>query len=76
MPLDVQEAVLLEDLLFVFMGYEGQYIRFVHSYDPTVEKDRLAGPSFQILPGLDPSLRDLTTTMLKMATHYCASTLR
>jgi gamma-tubulin complex component 2 len=70
---DVQEAVVLEDLLFVFMGYEGQYIRFVDSYDPSNEKDRLAGPSFRILKGLDPSLRDLTTTMLQMAKHYGAA---
>lgn len=54
------------------MGYEGQYIRFASSYNPLSEKERLAGPAFQILPGLDPSLRDLTTTMLKMATHYGA----
>jgi gamma-tubulin complex component 2 len=56
----------------VFMGYEGQYVRFVRTYDPSVEKDRLAGPSFKILPGLDPSLQDLTTVMLKMASHYGA----
>ena len=56
----------------VFMGYEGQYVRFVRTYDPSVEKDRLAGPSFKILLGLDPSLQDLTTAMLKMASHYGA----
>jgi len=72
LSLEVQEAAILDDLLMVFMGYEGQYIRFSSSYDPTAEKDRLAGPSFKILPGLDPSLRDLTQTMLKMATHYGA----
>lgn len=72
LSLEVQEAAILEDLLFVFMGYEGQYIRFAAGYNPSVEKDRLGGPSFKLLPGLDPSLRDLTTTMLKMATHYGA----
>ncbi|OWP03471.1 hypothetical protein B2J93_7489 [Marssonina coronariae] len=72
LSLEVQEAAILEDLLFVFMGYEGQYIRFSKVYSPSVEKDRLAGPGFKILPGLDPSLQDLTTTMLKMATHYGA----
>ena len=72
LSLEVQEAAILEDLLLVFMGYEGQYIRFGKAYDPSVEKDRLAGPSFKILPGLDPSLQDLATTMLKMATHYGA----
>jgi gamma-tubulin complex component 2 len=72
LSLEVQEAAILEDLLFVFMGYEGQYIRFAKTYNPTEEKDRLAGPIFKLLPGLDPSLHDLTTTMLKMATHYGA----
>ena len=70
--MEVQEAAILEDLLLVFMGYEGQYIRFGKFYNPSIEKERLAGPSFRILPGLDPSLQDLTTTMLKMATHYMA----
>ncbi|KAF2419875.1 spindle pole body component 97 [Tothia fuscella] len=65
-----QEKAVIEDLLFVFMGFEGQYIRYGEAYDPLDEKDRLLGPAFRILPGLDPSLRDLTMSMLKMATHY------
>ncbi|KAJ5923991.1 hypothetical protein N7466_008178 [Penicillium verhagenii] len=69
---DAQETAVLEDLLFVFMGFEGQYIHYHSSYDPTVEKDRLTGPGFQLAPGLDPTLRDLTQSMLKMATHYSA----
>lgn len=73
MMLDSQEAAIIEDLLLVFMGYEGQYIQFAKCYNPSVEKDRLAGPTFKILPGLDPSLHDLTSTMLRMATNYCAS---
>ncbi|KAL8829208.1 MAG: hypothetical protein Q9170_006277, partial [Blastenia crenularia] len=67
---NAQEAAILDDLLFVLMGFEGQYIRYADSYDPSVEKDRLAGPTFRILPGLDPSLRDLTISILKMATYY------
>lgn len=72
LSLEAQEAAIIEDLLFVFMGYEGQYIRYAYSYDPNEERDRLAGPEFKILPGLDPSLQDLTVSMLKMATHYSA----
>jgi gamma-tubulin complex component 2 len=67
-----QEKAIVEDLLFVFLGFEGQYIRYVDTYDPLEEKDRLIGPTFRTLPGLDPSLRDLTSLMLKMATHYVA----
>lgn len=69
---DQQEAAILEDLLFLFMGYEGQYIRFVDKYDQSDEKQRLLGPQFKISPGLDPSLRDLTSSVLKMATWYSA----
>jgi gamma-tubulin complex component 2 len=72
LSLDDQESAIIEDLLFVFMGFEGQYIRFSDSYDPHDEKERLTGPQFRILPGLDPSLRDLTMSMLKMATYYIA----
>lgn len=56
--------------MYVLMGFEGQYVRYTDSYDPSVEKDRLDGPGFRILPGLDPSLRDLTNSVLKMATYY------
>ena len=54
------------------MGYEGQYIRYSHAYNPQDEKSRLAGPAYKILLGLDPSLRDLTESVLKMATYYNA----
>ena len=70
MSIDKQETAILDDLLFVFMGAEGQYIRYTGKYDPSVEKERLAGPKFKISPGLDPSLRDLANSVLKMATHY------
>ncbi|KAL8803692.1 MAG: hypothetical protein Q9182_003024 [Xanthomendoza sp. 2 TL-2023] len=67
-----QELSLLDDLLYVLMGFEGQYIQYNESYNPSVEQERLAGPSFRILPGLDPSLGDLTNSVLKMATYYTA----
>lgn len=67
-----QEEALLDDLLFVFMGFEGQYLSFVDGYDPAEEKDRLIGPSYRISPGLDPSLKDLIESMLLMASHYSA----
>ncbi|KAF1814428.1 hypothetical protein P152DRAFT_271249 [Eremomyces bilateralis CBS 781.70] len=72
LSLEAQERAILDDLLFVFMGFEGQYIQYAESYNPLEEKDRLTGPLFRILPGLDPSLRDLTLSMLKIATHYIA----
>lgn len=67
-----QEYAILEDILYVFMGFEGQYIRFHDGYNPLEEKERLAGPDFRITTGLDPSLRDLAYTMLKIAKYYIA----
>lgn len=72
MTMEEQERAIIDDLLYVFMGFEGQYIQFHESYNPAEEKERLNGPSFHPLPGLDPSLRDLTNSMLSMATHHCA----
>ncbi|PQE20135.1 spindle pole body component alp4 protein [Rutstroemia sp. NJR-2017a BBW] len=65
-----QEALILEDLIFVLMGYEGQYLQYAKSYDPSCERDRLAGPEFTIPLGLDPALRGLVVEILRMATHY------
>ena len=72
LSLDAQEKAVIEDLLYVFMGFEGQYIRFNEAYNPHEEKDRLLGPQFRLLSGLDPSLKDLTKAMLRTATHYIA----
>ncbi|PYH45121.1 gamma-tubulin-complex subunit SPC97 [Aspergillus saccharolyticus JOP 1030-1] len=67
-----QEKSILEDLLFTFMGFEGQYIHYHSSYDPSMEKDRLTGPVFQLPAGLDPALKDLTLSTLKLSKHYSA----
>jgi gamma-tubulin complex component 2 len=63
-----EEASLLDNLLYVFMGYEGQYTRFAEAYSPVEEKIRLVGSEFRISLGL----QDLMTSILKMAAHYCA----
>ncbi|PYI08209.1 hypothetical protein BO78DRAFT_365192 [Aspergillus sclerotiicarbonarius CBS 121057] len=72
LSVDAQEKAILEDLLYVFMGFEGQYIHYRASYDPSAEKDRLTGPAFQLPTGIDPTLKDLTQSTLKIATHYSA----
>ncbi|KXJ92291.1 spindle pole body component alp4 [Microdochium bolleyi] len=71
LSLEEQEAAIIDDILFVFMGYEGQYIRY-SAYKPEEERDRLTGPDFHVTSGLDPSLLDLIQPMLKMASHYSA----
>jgi len=72
MTLEEQEIAVIEDMLYVLMGLEGQYIRYAESYKATEEKSRLVGPQFKLVSGLDPSLKDLVAAMLKTATYYVA----
>ncbi|KAI6797015.1 hypothetical protein KC361_g4123 [Hortaea werneckii] len=70
--LEEQERAVIEDLLFVLMGFEGQYITYASTYNPLDEKSRLTGQAFKVASGLDPSLRDLASGMLRTATQYSA----
>lgn len=72
MSVQEQEIAVIEDILYVLMGLEGQYIQFADETRHNEEQSRLAGPKFKILPGLDPSLRDLVNSILKMSTHFSA----
>lgn len=72
MTLYEQESTLFQDLLFVLLGFEGQYVTFVDGYDPAEEKDRLVGPRWKVSHGLDLSLKNLVQSMLTMASHYIA----
>ena len=72
LPLPEQERIIIDDLLFALMGFEGQYTQFASGYNPLEEKSRLTGPQFVLAPGLDPSLGDLAAFILHTATHYGA----
>ncbi|CAE6340575.1 unnamed protein product [Rhizoctonia solani] len=61
--LEVQEAIILEDLLSVLLGIDGIYIVRAGPEEPA---------QFTVDSGLDPALRDLVGRMLPLATHYCA----
>lgn len=70
-PLEVQEAMILEDLLFVLMGIEGTHITYHEDYSPE-DDDALQGVRFAASNRLDPSLRDLVERVLPLATYYTA----
>lgn len=69
---DIQEALILEDLLFVLLGIEGQYITYSSTYDPEDIAQRLRGARFSIDSALDAPLRDLVDRVLPLATDYTA----
>ncbi|KAI0746314.1 Spc98 family-domain-containing protein [Daedaleopsis nitida] len=70
-PVEIQEALVLEDLLFVLMGIEGNHITYHPDYSPD-DDDPLNGVRFVVSPSLDPSLRDLVERILPLATYYTA----
>ncbi|KIK68968.1 hypothetical protein GYMLUDRAFT_153001 [Collybiopsis luxurians FD-317 M1] len=70
-PIDIQEAIILEDLLYVLMGIEGDYIRFHTDYSQE-EDDPIQGVRFMVEPSLDSSLRDLVERILPLGTYYTA----
>lgn len=66
----MQEAFIIEDLLYVLMGCEGAYIRFSDTYDPSIQFDTLKGPDFRINKTLTPSLKDITKSIIATASHH------
>lgn len=72
-PVEIQEALILEDLLFVLMGIEGTHITYHPDHSPE-DDDPLQGVRFVVSPSLDPSLRDLVERILPLATYYTAIT--
>lgn len=71
--LDIQEALILEDLLFVLMGIEGTHIVFHPDYS-IEDDDPIRGIKFAISSALDPSLSDLVERVLPLATYYTGIT--
>ncbi|WVQ80641.1 hypothetical protein IAT38_002746 [Cryptococcus sp. DSM 104549] len=71
-PLEVQEAWICEDLLFVLQGVEGTLIRYDAAYDPLDEEQRVKGAKWRVDPSLDPSLLSLVERLLPLASFFTA----
>lgn len=51
-PLDIQEAWICEDLMFLLQGVEGSLIQYADGYDPLDAEQRLKGARWQVDPSL------------------------
>ncbi|OCF40305.1 gamma-tubulin complex component 2 [Kwoniella heveanensis CBS 569] len=71
-PLEVQEAWICEDLLFVLQGVEGTLIRYDEGYDPLDEEQASKGARWKVDPSLDPSLLSLVERLLPLASFFTA----
>lgn len=61
-----QEALVVQDLLYVLIGYEGNYVRYSERYDATRVQDRIRGPDFKTAKHLNVALKTITK---KLATY-------
>lgn len=66
----LQDVVFVEDLLYVLVGIEGNYVQFAPDYKPEDLGHRLNGARFVLDAALDPSLREMVERILPLASYY------
>jgi len=66
----LQDVLLVEDLLYVLIGIEGNYVQFAPDYRPDDLGHRLNGARYVIDAALHPSLRELVERILPLASYY------
>ncbi|KAG0036913.1 hypothetical protein BGZ82_003472 [Podila clonocystis] len=71
MSLKIQENAIIEDILFTMMGIEGEHITIVHALaKPQEQEEEYTHKNFKPDDSLDPSLRDLASRILPLASIY------
>ena len=68
LPVRVQEQVIIQDMLHVLQGLDGQYIK-VETLKDHLDVHRVDLPKYKIDTTLDPSLAELTARLLPLAAH-------
>ncbi|KFH71890.1 hypothetical protein MVEG_02184 [Podila verticillata NRRL 6337] len=71
MNLQMQENAIIEDILFTMMGIEGEYITIVRApARPQDQEEEYTRMNFKPDDSIDPSLRDLASRILPLASIY------
>lgn len=65
-----QEALVVQDLLYVLIGYEGNYVRYSERYDATRVQDRIRGPDFKTAKHLNVALKSITKKLAAYGKWY------
>lgn len=69
--LKVQQGLIIKDLLFSLLGFEGSYIRYSEKYNPNDIEAKIRGPDFKIAKHLDISLKSIAKKLVKYGKFYC-----
>lgn len=65
-----QMGLVVKDLLFVLIGYEGNYIRYSEKYNPNIIEHLVKGPDFKVAKHLDISLKSITKKIVRLGKYY------
>lgn len=72
LSLNAQEAIIIEDLIYVLLGCEGVYIRYNDTYEADIRVDRLRGPQYLTNRSVPLSMRDAIKSVTETARHHLA----
>lgn len=72
--LKVQQGLIIKDLMFTLLGYEGNYIRYSERYNPNNMDQRIRGPDFKTAKHLDISLKSITKKLIDYGKYYLGLT--
>lgn len=67
LPIETQEQLIIDDLLYAFIGIAGTYIRPIISSEA---ENGFAPITFKISDQIDLSLKDIVKDLLPLASHY------
>ncbi|KAI5954448.1 alp4 [Candida jiufengensis] len=68
--INIQQALIIKDILFTLLGFEGNYIQYGKNYNPNSVNSKIQGPDYRIAKNLDISLKTITKKLIKLGKQY------
>ncbi|CAI5755633.1 unnamed protein product [Candida verbasci] len=66
----IQQGLIVREIIFALLGYEGHYIQFGKKYNIDSITNRIEGPDYKIAKNLDISLKVITKKLVKFGKFY------
>ncbi|OBA21516.1 hypothetical protein METBIDRAFT_42598 [Metschnikowia bicuspidata var. bicuspidata NRRL YB-4993] len=70
LDVSTQQALIIKDLLFALLGYEGHYVRYSERFQASLVLNRIRGPDFRVAAPLDISLKAVAKKLLRYGKYY------
>lgn len=72
LPLKDQERLIIKDLFYVFLGYEGTYLKYSKKNQMKTIVDKLKGPKYSYNREIDVRFRDTLNALCNIGKQYYA----